>query len=244
MSGWVVEPCPVGWGIDTAGSDTSPGGVLTPAWLATAAADERLDWRPTHVARYLAPSGTVRTHTVAGGDVRGCWSISRRELEAVAGSGLHLRLVQFPVDWWRRLDATLGELLGAAAVTAREALGLPPGGHLWCNWEGRQARYAGASASYAFLDTWSRAVVRGGDRAGLYVGDDSVPLLGPALYRLPHVSSYWGGVSAWRNPAMSPDPRGWAIRQRAPSVLHGLTVDWDECRVDGRGETPMGYRCA
>jgi hypothetical protein len=242
VSPWIVEPCPVGWGVDSAGSDASPGNVLTDAWFQLALSDPRLDWRPTHVRRYLAPSGMVLDRPAPGGDVRGCWSISRMELEAVARSGLHLELIQFPVDWWRTMSADLGERLGVAAVCAREALGLPAGAHLWNNYEGRGARDAGTVNGYRFLDSWSSAVTRSGDRAGQYIGDDSVPLSGRELYRLPRVTSYHGGTSAWRNPAMSPDPRGYAVRQRAPSVLHGLLVDWNEVVTDGRGQTPMGYR--
>jgi len=239
---WIIEPCPVGWGIDTAGCDALPGNVLTDAWLKVAMNDPRPGWRPTHVRRYTRPDGVVLDAPKPGGDVRGCWSISRMELEAVARSGLHLELVQFPVDHWKSLTVDLGERLGVAAVNSREALGLPPGGHLFNNYEGKQARNAGRVASYAFLDAVSRAVVRGSDRAGQYVGDSSVPLTGLDLSRLPYVTSYWGGTSAWRNPDLSPDPRGYAVRQRAPSDLHGLLVDWDEVVTDGRGETPMGYR--
>lgn len=246
---WIVEPCPVGWGVDLAGSDRPKdrsvpwwGPVITDEWIAACMADPREDWRPTHLRRYIPPSGIILDEPAPGGDVRGCWSISRAELAAVARSGLHLELIQFPADWWRAMTADLGTRLGAAAVTAREALGLPPGGHLWNNYEGRGARDAGAIRGYQFLDAWSRTAVRSEDRGGQYVGDGSVPLRGPDLYRLPAVTSYHGGTSAWRDPGMSPEPRGYAVRQRAPSVLHGLAVDWDEVVTDGRGETPMGYR--
>jgi hypothetical protein len=232
---WYPEPAWPCKGIDSAGCDSSPGNVCTPEWLAAVP-------EVVFCARYLRLDGEVRGHVVPGGDWAGVWSLSLQEAEWIGAAGKALIPVQFGPARGDMLGTDLGRKRGEAAVQSARLLGLLPGGHLWCDVEGARAHAAGEAATRAYIDTWSSVVVQAGYQAGLYVGDDAVRPTGPGLYRLPHVTSYWGSYPAKRAPYMEPLPRGWSIRQGLPTAVAGLQVDWDEITVDGKGQTPCWYR--
>jgi hypothetical protein len=227
-----AEPASASQGCDCSGDDHWPGHVCTPAWLARVPGIR-------FVARYLslraAPQEVPDDH---GGDHAGCYSLSRLEIEWILGAGKALIPVQWGSVGGDVLGPELGYQRGAQAAVQALGLGLPDGAHLWCDFEGARARAAGADACRQYLEAWSMVVCGAGFRAGLYVGDDSVPLHGTALYALPLYTSYWGSVPAKRAEFMRPVPRDWAIRQSPPSTVEGLSVDRDEIVMDGKGETP------
>lgn len=225
-----AEPGPY---IDTAGRDDQPGHVVTPAWLARVP-------QVRGVARYLRLDGTAEEEPSPGGDHVGCWSLSRRELGWILEAGRTLIPLQFGPSGGDRLSGTLGLQRGSHAARAASLLELPQGVHLWCDLEGGAAERAGKGACDDYVRAWSMAVTSCGYRAGLYVGDARVPLLGPDLYALPLITSYWGAAFVSRRWAApwEPLPRGWAIRQHAPALLEGLRCDADDLAPDGRAETP------
>jgi hypothetical protein len=222
-------PATPGKGLDTVA-------VITREWA-------RAHPEITFYARYLRLDGAaLHVPDASGGDHVGCWSLSESEIADIISAGAAVLPVQFGPRRGDRLCHSLGLDRGSNAALSAYSLGIPHGCHLWCDLEGASARKAGTVDCYGYVDGWSAAVVAQGYRAGLYVGDDEVPLSGRELYRLPLVTSYWASAVWGVVRHLTPSPRGWAIRQTAPTAIDGLSCDRDSILADGRGETP--YVCA
>lgn len=220
-------------GIDTAGDDHSPGFVITPE-VAQKLREKGYWW----VARYIPfEVSDVLDEPRAGGDHRGCYSLSRAEVDWILGAGLGLLVIQWGPRGGEQLLGALGRARGEGANAVADALGLPEGIHLGCDLEGRAAAQAGRSGCLSFLARWGQGATRDARRrALLYDGDGMVPLSAQDLYGLADFDCYW---SAAAGPPPNPLPRGLSIEQDPPTRVAGIACDTDTIRQDRRGEGPI-----
>lgn len=216
-------------GCDSAGDDNSPGFVCTKEWLASVPDVE-------FVCRYTRPDGVVLDKPKPGGDWRGCYSISKLELEWILEARKAFVPLQFGNDKGDVLGSDLGYKRGEAFVKAVTALGLPLTVHLFPNIEGSTCVKAGRDGTYSYINAISEIVVGSAYLCGSYFGDDEVPLTSHDMYSLPLITSYYGARGC--RLAKDPQPRGWSILQGLPMKLKGLMIDPDELIVDGKGQTP------
>lgn len=224
MSTAIVLPGVIYHGIDTVHALT--------AEQCAALVAEGVSW----VARYLPLQGDVPPEPDRhGGDHLGCWTLSLSESRTILDSGLLILPIQWGPTGGDRLDAPLGQLRGAAMVSAARQLGIPPAVHLWADYEGRRADVAGPVAGRAYLDAWAAPVVSAGYGAGLYVSIPQ-PLSGSQLYGLRWYDSYWGAAQGG---LACPLPRDYAIRQSLPTAVAGVPCDRDVLRQDLLGELPV-----
>jgi hypothetical protein len=221
------QPPPGTWkGIDTAGSDHSPGNVITRELARALVAAGYF-----FVFRYINLDGTVLAEPDRhGGDYWGCWSLSKAELRWCLEEHLAVGLVQ----WGTFGDAAAGMMNGEGASECARKLGIPPGVHIFADVEGRRPHLAGAWACKRYIEPHARSVVRAGDRGGLYYCGQ-VPLTSRQLWGLRKVTSYWAAAGPVPAP---PKNRGCSLEQSPPTEVCGIGCDIDTLRQDRFGETP------
>jgi len=162
------------------------------------------------VARYTRPDGVVLERpNASGGDWAGCWSLSVEESRTILDSGLMLLPLQFAA--WSKYGVTQesGHRLGSALRRCARLLSIPPGVHLWPDYEGGTVQRAGARSGKVALEALAAEATRDGHHCGLY---HSVPhpLTGSMLWGLRGVTAYWAAA----NQVPAPLPRENTIRQR------------------------------
>ena len=223
---------PVGtWhGLDTAGDDSSPGYVITPAL----GEELREKHGIRYVMRYTQTDGEVPEKPKPGGEygpgvANGCYPLSLQESRWIFGAGLGIGLVQF-ASWG---DARHGSRLGSAMVTSCHRLGFPRGAHLYGDIEGRHATAASDSNVRAYAEAQAAAKIAGGHLGGQYYTGGIMS--GRKWGNLAGVTSYWGAAGPL---AENPYDRGFHLEQGLPTTVAGLACDRDTMRPDRFGTMP------